>query len=604
MSSLASEAVNLEAAGRLSNEDYHVGIVCALATELVAIRAFFEELHEDPITSIWDHNIYKLGRIGSHCVVAAVMPASEYGTSSAAGVARDMLRSFPNIRLSLTVGIGGGVPNMNNDIRLGDVVVASDGIIPFDMTKQGLLQFGQVSQPPKFIKAAVASVQTKVLQEDIRIALERWPRLAISYKKPATHTDQLYKFEHGDSLTHEQTLVERPARDGPVVHYGSIASGNCIIKDAMFRDKLAKKAQVLCLEMEAADTMSLPSLAIRGICDYADSHRNDTWQKYAALTAAAYSKNVLKNIPKEAIRTDGLPKQSTLDSSDLSSDDESLQSGERVSTAPTETEVAVGNIADLVNTFSNLVTADDQITQAMGDIIANRSTKRLEIDLRLEIKEFAKKLHTETSASDISMPLVFSGRSLLFSRRIVDDVRSAFGLSSTGNYNRGPQNENLPDSQADEEDDGEVEAQRENTTDEELQLPAAEIDVEQFRQVISGSPIFQQFLNQLYNLAYPSTKIRMERLMLRWRRQRRYPDAETRQVIAELIAFEPRSIKITTKQPGWSDWLKGAVEAYAEERWDWWPLAPICHPLEPGQVNLSWSCVSYFCINVMKENSL
>ena len=36
-----------------------------------------------------------------------------------------------------------------------------------------------------------------------------------------------------------------------------------------------------------------PCLVIRGISDYADSHKNDIWQPYAASTAAAYAKELI-----------------------------------------------------------------------------------------------------------------------------------------------------------------------------------------------------------------------------------------------------------------------------------------------------------------------
>lgn len=160
----------------------------------------------------------------------------------------------------------------------------------------------------------------------------------------------------------------------------------------------------------------------------------------------------------------------------------------------------------------------------------------------------------------------------------------------------------MSDSQADEEDDdSEKNAGGEDMTDEdELQLPATEIGIEQFRQVISSSPVFEEFLDELYHLAYPSMQTRMERLQLRWKRQRRYPNAETRKIITELESSEHQSITMTTKQPGWSDRLQGVIEAYSGERWDWWPLAPRCQPLEPGQVGLTWKCVSYFCVDETK----
>ncbi|KAI9736970.1 MAG: hypothetical protein M1834_000559 [Cirrosporium novae-zelandiae] len=59
---------------------------------------------------------------------------------------------------------------------------------------------------------------------------------------------------------------------------------------------------VLCFEMEAAGLMNnFPCLVVRGICDYADSHKNKRWQKYAAATASAYAKELLSIIPKVKI---------------------------------------------------------------------------------------------------------------------------------------------------------------------------------------------------------------------------------------------------------------------------------------------------------------
>jgi hypothetical protein len=41
-----------------------------------------------------------------------------------------------------------------------------------------------------------------------------------------------------------------------------------------------------------------PCLVIRGVCDYADAHKNDVWHRYAATTAAAYAKEVLSIVPR------------------------------------------------------------------------------------------------------------------------------------------------------------------------------------------------------------------------------------------------------------------------------------------------------------------
>jgi nucleoside phosphorylase len=65
-----------------------------------------------------DNNDYTLGKVGKHNVIIAVLPHGEYGISSATSVAKDMLHSFPNVRIGLMVGIGGGAPSPKHDIRL------------------------------------------------------------------------------------------------------------------------------------------------------------------------------------------------------------------------------------------------------------------------------------------------------------------------------------------------------------------------------------------------------------------------------------------------------------------------------------------------------
>ena len=83
------------------------------------------------------------------------------------------------------------------------------------------------------------------------------------------------------------------------IHYGLIASGNQVIKDATRRDKLNKDlgGDVLCVEMEAAGLMyNFPCIVIRGICDYADSHKNKKWQEHAAAVAAAFAKELLEYV--------------------------------------------------------------------------------------------------------------------------------------------------------------------------------------------------------------------------------------------------------------------------------------------------------------------
>ena len=97
----------------------------------------------------------------------------------------------------------------------------------------------------------------------------------------------------GDS---ESNLVVRRDRDeqddDPTIHYGLIASGNQLMKDAVIRAKLSAENGVLCFEMEAAGLMNnFPCLVIRGIFNYSDSHNNEEWEGYAAMNSTPNHEN-------------------------------------------------------------------------------------------------------------------------------------------------------------------------------------------------------------------------------------------------------------------------------------------------------------------------
>ncbi|KAF2259137.1 hypothetical protein CC78DRAFT_586295, partial [Lojkania enalia] len=177
----------------LPNEDYTVGWICAIATEYVIAQAFLDEKHDRPeYVHPQDDNDYTLGRIGKYNVVVAVLPDGEYGTCSAAGVAMDMLHSFPNIRIALMVGIGGGAPTPKHDIRLGDIVVSTPyngkgGVFQYNFEKtiqdQSFRPTGFLSQPPKVLRTAINGLKAQYesdghqLNEAINSILEEKPRL-------------------------------------------------------------------------------------------------------------------------------------------------------------------------------------------------------------------------------------------------------------------------------------------------------------------------------------------------------------------------------------------------------------------------------------------
>ena len=309
----------------LPNEDYSVGWICALPQEAAAATAMLDEIHEEPRKRLSnDSNIYTLGRIGEHNVVIACLPAGVYGTNSAATVATQMLSSFESIRVGLMVGIGGGIPSVERDLRLGDVVVSKPsgtfgGVVQYDRGKTAQGKFertGLLNKPPQVLLSAVSAMEKKHMMGESKISeyladmLRKYPRMREKFSYQSTQHDTSYATHgchSGDDNISESCLVKKltyRSPEDPVVHYGLIASGNQVIKDATTRDQLRQElgGDVLCFEMEAAGLMdTFPCVVIRGICDYADHRKNDLWQGYAAATAAACAKELLGIIQRNRV---------------------------------------------------------------------------------------------------------------------------------------------------------------------------------------------------------------------------------------------------------------------------------------------------------------
>ncbi|KAK5710089.1 hypothetical protein LTR17_019202 [Elasticomyces elasticus] len=292
-----------------NTSSFIIGWIAALSHELTAARMMLDEEYlDDPkhfAQHTVDHNTYTWGRICNHLVVIAVLPSGRYGTSSAQAAAIGMLASLPNIRVGLMVGIGAGVPTAG--IRLGDIVVSQPesthgGVVQYDAYKAKSLSNGHVEElrgflnaPPDALLATLARLKSthdmgdSAVDKFLREAYERRPNVR-KYDRPAAVDSDP-----------EQTTVSDTL---PKVHYGTIASGEVLFKNATQRDDvLARLARAnikaICFEMEAAGLMNnFPCLVIRGICDYADERKNDAWQNYAAMTAAAFAKDFLKHVQR------------------------------------------------------------------------------------------------------------------------------------------------------------------------------------------------------------------------------------------------------------------------------------------------------------------
>jgi nucleoside phosphorylase len=326
-----------------NRNDFEIAVLCALGTESDAVLAVFDDTWEYKYGKApGDPNAYITGRIGDHNVVLAYLPSM--GKASAASVAASMRSSFPEIRLGLVVGICGGVPthlDTNNEILLGDVII-STGIIQYDFGRQFPNRVvrknthdDNLSRPVSEIRSFLAKIQgspsLQGLQENTHFNLTEICKKKDFEKSkyPGASEDKLhesaYRHKHHNSAIcatcakcesieddtcdealelscfqlecDDRRLVQRTRLSTsaePQIHFGRFASGDRVMKSGNDRDKIASKEKVIAFEMEGAGVWeNFPTIVIKSVSDYADSHKNKNWQRYAAAAAAACTKAIL-----------------------------------------------------------------------------------------------------------------------------------------------------------------------------------------------------------------------------------------------------------------------------------------------------------------------
>ena len=219
---------------------------------------------------------------------------------------------------------GGGVPYYGDpgkpDVRLGDVVVGlpdkdHPGVtnVEYGREEDGtFVATGNILAPNDVLfRKAVAIIDSTghdspEIDNFRRNASELLAKCEARH--PGTHQDLLFKRGYNctslsntcPSACDEAGLFQRRHRaDAHSKLYGGlIASSSKVIRDSGFRDTVMKqdrkRGDILCVEMEGyAIALQKGCLNIRGISDYADSHKSDCWQKYASVQAAAFAKTVI-----------------------------------------------------------------------------------------------------------------------------------------------------------------------------------------------------------------------------------------------------------------------------------------------------------------------
>lgn len=288
-----------------------------------AMRYMLNKEHAKLPSKEGDPNGYCFGELSGHNVVIGLFPHGSQGVGAAAKVATHMKRTFPNAGLRLLVGIGGGVLSQKTDIRLGDVVISMpngvhSGVVQYDLGKDRVVGFerkGFLEPPPVPWRNAVVEMRSthranpNNISKSISRMIERVPSLEPDYSRPAQDSDILFSpstlhlSDKDDCQKCDQAgIIHRNVRpaESPTLHYGLIASGNRVEKNAETRDTISEDAgEALCFEMEAAGLMNdFHCVAICGIANYADSHKNDKWHGYAAAVAAGCAKELLTYMDK------------------------------------------------------------------------------------------------------------------------------------------------------------------------------------------------------------------------------------------------------------------------------------------------------------------
>ncbi|WP_285640919.1 hypothetical protein [Lentzea sp. NBRC 102530] len=246
---------------RVFSSKVDVLILAALPKELAAVRANSGPWRhaKDPDTGFeyWVTQAY-------HGLTIAAAGMNSMGSVSAALTTSAALNALDPTRVIL-VGICAAV---SPRVHLGDVCV-SDQLVDYDLGK---------------IKRGSFSPRWNVFPVDPELL-----RLAKHFQSD----------DWGETV-----LVKRPGGSAskPRVHFGTILTGSKVVADSDVVDSLRSVwTQAIGLEMEGGGAAAAAHqhknrtsiLVVKGVCDRANSAKNDKWQGYAADAAARYAISLL-----------------------------------------------------------------------------------------------------------------------------------------------------------------------------------------------------------------------------------------------------------------------------------------------------------------------
>lgn len=340
-------------------DNFEVAIVCALKAEFDAICLVVEKFWDDDYDpygkAMGDTNSYRTGRIGKHNVV--LLQLRQKGKACAAAAAASLRSSFTRLRLMLLVGGCAAVPqNENTNIILGDIII-STGIVQYDFGRKYPNQFvrknthqDNLVKPCKEVGSILTMLQTsdianRLIQRTASLLIDLQKNSRIKgyesrYDYPGVNEDKLFnssyyhKHHSSECLTcnlpdgsicdtaliatcevlgcdmaglvaGRQRLEEKLqlyqngdiAHQNPNLFFGLVGSGDTVMRSGLDRDNLAKEENIIAFEMEAAGLWEeVPTLVVKGVFDYGDSHKNEKWHHFSSATAACAARAIVERI--------------------------------------------------------------------------------------------------------------------------------------------------------------------------------------------------------------------------------------------------------------------------------------------------------------------
>ncbi|KAF9777057.1 hypothetical protein IL306_004669 [Fusarium sp. DS 682] len=321
------------------------------------VDQFWDEAGDLYGRAVGDQNTYTTGRIGNYDVVLTLLPnIGKSSTAGAAASLRASYSRLEIVILAGICGGVPGVGS-KREILLGDVIISKQVIqYDIGRLYAGHFEIRNsthdiLGRPNRNIRTLVNTFETshdrRRLQQETAQFLYELQEKARSldsealYKYPGPDEDKLFDTDYihrhlaptmcdclslslscdtAVAATCDQLLCDTSyliKRDrlqeikqrtqsrrigeeatnkvyNPAIFVGVVGSGDLVMKSGKDRDKIAAEHDIIAFETEGAGLWDeLPCIVVKGVCDYADSHKNKRWQPYAAATAAAAVKALL-----------------------------------------------------------------------------------------------------------------------------------------------------------------------------------------------------------------------------------------------------------------------------------------------------------------------